>query len=305
MLFYFCMAKEEFNTLTNESLQEILRQVKENKKYKTFADSVVKKEIDKYIKQKKVKEITKQDIKKIRAKLHLKYASFQTKKKKKRILYINELRQLLEIRNPSFKDLNNIKEINNKLLSMTISTKERIKDYKKIYKQIFKITGKPSSIIDLGSGLNPLSYPYMNINKLDYSAFDIDEEDIKFLNQYFKIMKSHGLNGKAAILDLQDKLQISKLPSTDIIFLFKVIDIVNQSEKNYKASEELIKQITLKTKFIVASFPTKTITRKEMNYPARKWFELMLQRNNLDFKIIKTNNEIFYVIKNLFDISNV
>jgi hypothetical protein len=33
-----------------------------------------------------------------------------------------------------------------------------------------------------------------------------------------------------------------------------------------------------------------------MNFPNRKWFELMLERNSLKFQIITTDNEIFYVI---------
>jgi len=48
-------------------INQILKQVKENKKYKTIADSVVKKEIQNYLKSKlpsrKNKGITKQDIK--------------------------------------------------------------------------------------------------------------------------------------------------------------------------------------------------------------------------------------------------
>jgi len=280
-------------------IQEILRKIKENKKYKTISDNIIENEIKNYLKSNKIKEITKSDIKNIRAKLHKAYSSFQTKKKKKRYLYIDNLKHLLEIKNPSPEDLDDIKEINNKLLSITISTKERIKDYEKVYKQIFEITGNPGTIVDLGSGLNSLSYPYMNLKKLNYYAYDIDEEDIKFLNEYFQIMKREGLNGKASIFNLRDSKEIFSLPSSDIIFLFKVIDIINQSEKNYKASEELIKQIMPKTKFIIASFATKTITRKKMNYPSRKWFELMLKRNNLGFKIIETENEIFYAINQL------
>lgn len=277
-------------------LQEILRQVKENKKYKTITDSVVKKEIQDYLKSNKIKKITKQDIKNIRSKLHKIYSSFQTKKKNKKYIYINNLKKLLYNKNPSYKNIKDIEEINNNLLSITISTKERIKDYKEIYKQIFKITGKPKTIVDLGSGLNPLSYPYMNLKKLNYYSYDIDEEDIKFFNEYFKIMKTKGLNGKASIINLKDLKEISNLPSSDIIFLFKVIDIINQSEKDYKLSEELIKILLTKSKYIVASFATKTITRKKMNYPNRKWFELMLKRNNLKFQTINISNEIFYVI---------
>jgi len=81
---------------------------------------------------------------------------------------------------------------------------------------------------------------------------------------------------------------------SDVIFLFKVIDIIDK--KNHKHSEQLIKQLLQKTKFIVASFATKTITRKNMNFPNRKWFELMLNRNSIKFKNIKTDNEIYYII---------
>jgi 16S rRNA (guanine(1405)-N(7))-methyltransferase len=286
-------------------IDQILRQVKENKKYKTIADAVVITEIKKYLNSQQIKnfeEITKEDIKKIRSKLHKAYSSFQTKKKNKRDLYLEDLRGLLDIKNPSSKESNKINEINNNLLSITLSTKERLNSYNKIYKQIFEITGTPDSIIDLGCGLNPLSYPLIeldNMKSITYLAYDIDEEDTKFLNEYFKIMKKQNNNfkGKADILDIRDLDKIKRLPRSDIIFLFKVIDILNQSEKDYKFSEELIKNLIKKTKSLIVSFPTKTITRKQMNYPNRKWFELMLERNDLIFQTIEIENEIFYVIK--------
>lgn len=281
-------------------IQEILKKIKENKKYKNLSDIVVKKEIQNYFKNQKpnkTENITKQDIKNIRARLHKFYSSFQTKKKNKKYLYLNDLKKLINIKNSSENNIKDIENINNNLLSLTLSTKERLNDYSELYQQIFKITGNPETIIDLGSGLNPLSFPLMNLKKLNYYAYDIDEEDIKFLNQYFQIIKINGLNGKAAILDMRNLREISQIPSANIVFLFKIIDILNQSEKNYKLSEEIIKKLITKSKYVVASFATKTITRKKMNYPNRKWFELMLKRNNLYFNIIKTDNEVFYVIK--------
>ena len=269
-------------------IKEILQKVKKHKKYNTIADEVVIEEIKKHMEENKTKdlEINKQTIKDIRKQLHLSYSSFQTKKKNKTKKYLHELR-----------DANDKKseELTKKLLSITVSTKERLGNYKSLYKQIFKITGKPKTIIDLGSGLNPLSYPYMNLKKLNYFTYDIDEEDKKFLNDYFKIMKSEGLNGKADILNLKNLSKISNLPyNIDITFLFKVIDILDK--KDHKHSEQLIKQLLTKTKFIVASFATKTLTKKSMNFPNRKWFELMLNRNNIKFKNIKTDNEIYYII---------
>ena len=78
--------------------------------------------------------------------------------------------------------------------------------------------------------------------------------------------------------------------------MFKLIDLIDK--QNHKPSEELITNLfkNKKTKFIVASFATKTLTRKSMNHPNRKWFELMLKRNNLKFNSFNTNNEIFYII---------
>ena len=266
-------------------IRKILEKVKANKKYKTIADSVVEKEIEKYLKsnqieinKRNINQISKQDIKNIRANLHKIYSSFQTKKKKKFENYLEDL------------DIN-------KLLSITISTKERINEYPKLYKQIFKITGNPKTIIDLGSGLNPLSYPLMNLKGVSYFAYDIDTKDIDFLNKYFKKIKNKGINGKAAILDIRDLNKLKKIPKSDIIFLFKVIDVIDKTEKNHKLSEEIIKTIIKKTKHVVASFATRTITRKKMNFPSRKWFELMLKRNNLHFQTIKTDNEIYYVVK--------
>ncbi len=266
------------------SINSILKQVKSSKKYKTISDEIVLSEIKDYLNKNKTAKITKQDIKLIRSKLHKLYSSYQTTKKSKREKYLRELKQTP----------NNINIIN-KILSANISTKERLEDYENLYNQIFKITGIPDSITDLGCGLNPISFQYMNLESIDYYAYDIDESDIKFLNNYFQIMKNKGLNGKAQILDIRDFSKISNLLSSDIVFLFKVIDLIDIN--NHKPSEELIKYlINNKAKFIIASFATKTISKRAMNFPNRKWFELMLARIGLKFKILKTKNEIFYVI---------
>lgn len=264
-------------------IQELLEKVKSNKKYQSISDEIVLNEIKNYLEKNPIDKITKENISEIRNQLHKSYSSFQTKKKNKIKKYLEELKQ-----NP-----NNL-DITNKLLSVTLSTKERLPYYKEIYKQIFEITGTPKSITDLGAGFNIFSFPLMHLNNLTYYSYDIDEEDIIIINDYIKIMKKNGLIGEAKILDLRNKEKISHLPYIDVIFLFKLIDIIDK--ENHKPGEELIKQLTKKTRYIVASFATKTITRKKMNYPNRKWFELMLNRLNLDFKKFNTDNEVFYII---------
>jgi len=290
-----------------ELIKEILERIKQNRKYRTISDEIVRKEIENYLKshpeieQKSKEELKikksfiKKIVKEIRAKLHRLYSSYQTKGKNKSNFYLEELKNIV---NNKLINNHQLKQLTDKLLSLTVSTKERLNDYKFIYQEIFKITGKPETIIDLGCGLNPISFPYMELKKLVYYAYDIDKEDIIFLNNYFKIMEAQGLNGKANILDITKINKLGQLPNSDIIFMFKLIDLIDsKSKKKKKISEPLIKYLLKnKTKFIVASFSTKTLSRKPMKLPRRRGFELMLERNDLKFKSFSTHNEVFYVV---------
>jgi len=153
--------------------QNILNEIKKNKKYKTISEEIIKNEIENYLKLNSNKS-NKQIVKDIRAKLHKTYSVFQTKKKKKIEKLLEELKQTKS------------QEIIDKLLSSVLSTKERLNDYQIIYKNIFKITGKPRTIVDLGAGLNSFSINYMDLKKINYYSYDIDEQDKKILNKFFK-----------------------------------------------------------------------------------------------------------------------
>jgi hypothetical protein len=100
-----------------------------------------------------------------------------------------------------------------------------------------------------------------------------------------------GLKGKAELTDLSF---VKEFPKTDVCFLFKVLDVFEM--KGHKLSEELLKRI--KSKWIIASFSSRTISGKKMMFSRRGWFEMMLKRNEYSFKKIEKENEIFYVIKN-------
>ena len=61
----------------------------------------------------------------------------------------------------------------NDILSTHSSTRERIPSYKAMYSTLFRLTGIPHTIIDLGCGLNPFSIPFMKLSALQYRAYDI------------------------------------------------------------------------------------------------------------------------------------
>ncbi len=177
------------------------------------------------------------------------------------------------------------------ILQEHASTKERSSIYPELYKQIFTISGKPKSIIDVGCGLNPFSYSFMNLKSLHYFAYDINQQEISYLQEFFLLIETHDFHGKAFVSDF---LKEKEYPSVDIAFLFKVTDLIDQG-KGHKNTEEFI--LRLPVKYVVVSFPTRTMSGKPMTAPRRRWMEWLCTRLEFEYKILEFENEIFYVIE--------
>jgi hypothetical protein len=164
------------------------------------------------------------------------------------------------------------------------STKHR--DFS-VYKKIFAITGKPKHIVDLGAGVNPLSYEKLECSP-KYTAYEINEKQVEAANDFFKEKK---INGKAMVKDV---VQMKTFPKADMYFLFQALDSFEQV-KNHKLSESLLKKIP--SKWIVVSFSTITLSGKPMNVPHRRWFHLLLKRLRFNYVELPTETELFYVIE--------
>ena len=128
------------------------------------------------------------------------------------------------------------------------------------------------------------------LEKINYYAYEIDKSDIDFLNRFFKVIN---VNGRAQILNINNLESLSKIPHSDIIFMFKLLDLIDKKDNNL---EKIILLLMKKTKYIVVSFSTKTLSGKDMKLKRRTGFEYMLKNNDLKFDIIDEFNEIFYVI---------
>jgi len=184
------------------------------------------------------------------------------------------------------------------LLKIHVSTKERIKDYEYMYKEIIKRTINPKSILDLGCGLNPISKKYISDNKIKYIASDLNEEDVLFINDFIKKgieKKCFDKTSFAFRCDLTKETEIEKITQdTDWCLLLKVLDPVEEINENI--TYKIINKIN--SKWIICSFPTLTVSRKKMKNPKRNWFEKVLDRSNLEFNSFELENELFYIINN-------
>ncbi|MBN1645663.1 hypothetical protein JW868_01335 [Candidatus Woesearchaeota archaeon] len=179
------------------------------------------------------------------------------------------------------------------LLRMHRSTKERVDFYEFIYKDIFRITGTPEKILDLGCGYNPLSYDFLGCTT-EYIATDISEEDCRFLQQFFD---KSGITGQAFSFDLTKfkPTQFIESLKCDLCFMFKLADVLEAQKTGI--SKSIISSIP--AKWFAVSFATKTLGgSKEIPVTKRKWFENFLLKEDISWHEIEVDNEIFYIFKN-------
>ncbi len=182
------------------------------------------------------------------------------------------------------------------LLSLHHSTRERLGFYQEMYQQIFRATGEPTSIIDLGCGLNPLSLPLMGLSEVKYYALDISKQEIAVLDYFFSRIKRdyQAIRANASLLDISNVEGVRRLPASDVCFMFKVTDHLDKG-RGHKMTEEVLKAVP--AKFVVISFATKTMSGKEMTAPRRGWVEYLCKRLGYSFEVLNFDGEIVYIIK--------
>lgn len=188
------------------------------------------------------------------------------------------------------KDEASVKSIVSELLWIHSSTAERANFIEEFYKKIFEITGKPKSIIDLACGFNPLAVIFMDLDpNTDYKAYDIDAAEIKFLTEIFQVLDTR----PRPAFKLGDVLSDS-FENSDVVFLLKAIPVL---ENQIKGSTEVILN-NLKCKFLVVSFPLKSLSGKEVGMSKfySENFEKILGNRNLHHEKLEFENELVYVI---------
>ncbi len=180
------------------------------------------------------------------------------------------------------------------LLETHVSTKERVPHYATIARELAaRITPAPTTIVDLGCGMNPLADAYFRAAgwRASWVASDVSEADMRFLTAAFA---SIGIEGNAVRIDLlSETKEVAKLKG-DVTFLLKLLDSLEESKRHisYKLFDHI------KTPWIVASFPTRSIGGgKRISTAGRTWFERLLTRKEAKWETFSVPNELFYVIR--------
>jgi len=276
------------------SVEEIVKAVKSRKELQTLddqfvkdrvkrvlaANGVIRKKMDdassfaQFCRSKEYEEL----LKRVRKELRAVYGVFQIGSRKK---IIDKLRN---------SSLDEKEETIVEILKSHQSTSERLPYYKNIYSTICEKT-QPKTIIDLGCGMNPLAYHHFAQHPT-IIASDISQEDMDFLQECFDILK---IPGKTIRLDLITEYEkLAKLKG-DATLLLKLLDSLEEAKRHisYKIFDNI------KTPWIIASFPTKSLGgKKTIARAGRAWFERLLKRKEMTWETFSVENELFYIIKN-------
>lgn len=248
---------------------DIINKIKEKKELSGIPDNTVKESLEKQLRKLNLPDegLSKKDekilIKEVRKTLREYVGRFKSSGKDQGII-----KRLVES--------NQI----NPALMLHSSTRERMNFYPELKKVIKKLS--PGTILDLGCGLNPLA---LADKSCFYYASDIDENNLRLIKRFFHL---NNIKGQTFTADLR---KAREFPEADLCLILKVLDILKMPHKEV---ESLL--LSLKCRTLIVSFSTVTLSGKQMKDKRRFWFERILERLNIPFEDLESNNEFFYII---------
>jgi hypothetical protein len=160
------------------------------------------------------------------------------------------------------------------------STKERFPFYEEVYSRCFKNFPDQFSVIDLGAGINGLSYEFFSKlgKKVDYVGVEAVGQFVELMNLYFEKEKIKGRAISESLFEL-DKVKeiIKKSKNPTILFLFKVIDSLEIVKRDY--SKELLQEIVPLVDRVVVSFATHSLGSRRKFGVQRNWILKFINEN--------------------------
>ena len=248
-----------------------LAEVKDKKEYRGLSDDFVQRVVAPYTVQYNIysEKEKKKCIKECRARLRELYGAFLVPGYDRRKKYLACLKK--------WDDFTFIERI----LSLHISSKERLAYYSKLYPKLQSMIHY-SSVLDLAGGMNVFSLPWMG--HVQYYGIEVNKDDVDFCNSYLEKFK---LSGGVRWGDI---LSFDTFVKTDVTFLFKILEGLEAVERG--SSEKLLKRIH--SPYIVASFATRSLGGGKVISARRlKWFEQLVPVHEK----FTLGSEVYYVFK--------
>lgn len=146
--------------------------------------------------------------------------------------------------------LDELKPACRRILECHASTRERLDFLDQLYRDIEQVIGRPRSVLDLASGLNPFTLPWMALAPgASYRCVDIDCRLADLVNRM--LCRLPGDNSAAC----GDVLVSIPPGDFDVVLLFKALTCLERQQPG--VSEGFFSQ--LRADHVVVSFPTRSL----------------------------------------------
>ncbi|NAZ26082.1 MAG: hypothetical protein GU343_00890 [Nanoarchaeota archaeon] len=274
-------------------LFEIINEIKNKKELRNISDKVVENILKRELRKKQYLYKKLSSIKSIK----------QLKNDEEFYLLFKEVRRILhelyglytpkedrEIDKILFNDEMTLEQKIIELLMLSRSTAERLNFYKEIYKNIF--IEKPLEILDLASGLNPISIYFSDQKPKKYYYVDISE---KILDINYQILKELNIENEGWLIDLLDP-DDRIFRHYQYIFFWKIFPILEKYD--FYAPRNLLSKLDFD--YLIISFPQKSLGKKRNLGLAWRYKIKRFITYKLKYKIIKEFDipyEYFIIVK--------
>ncbi len=249
----------------------ILDEVKNKKEFRGLSDAFVSRVLVLHSQKYDVTKVKdrKKLVKETRATLRHLYGAFRMRGYHRKEQYLKKMEHWGD------------KEMAEKILSLHLSTRERLNYYPKLYKKLHSMFHF-RTVLDLGCGLNVFSLPWLGY--ASYYGIDVNKDDVEFCNSY---LEKFNLGGG---IRWGDVMGFDKFVHTDVTFMFKMLEALETLERG--STKKLLDRLT--SKYIVASFATRTLSGgKSLSTRRLKWFKDLVPIE----QEIRMGDEVYYVIK--------
>jgi 16S rRNA (guanine(1405)-N(7))-methyltransferase len=137
-----------------------------------------------------------------------------------------------------------------RLMGLHASTRERLPVLDRFYRDIFRVTGRPGTVLDIGGGLGPLALAWMGLPATArYIAYDADRRLVGLVDCFLALL------GIDRFVALRDVVASPPADSADVALLLKIVPCIEQQQPG--ASDALLRAI--RAPCAAVSFPTRSL----------------------------------------------
>jgi 16S rRNA (guanine(1405)-N(7))-methyltransferase len=130
------------------------------------------------------------------------------------------------------------------------STRERVPHLERFYAGIWRETGQPARIHDLGCGLNPIALPWMGLApEATYRASDVDRRSLDAVERFLALV------GQPRRVELRDVVADPPADEADVALLLKLVPTLDRQDP--EAAARVLR--ALRVRHAIVTFPVRSL----------------------------------------------